>query len=64
MSDDSLIIKPKRAKGEDGYRTVSIRVKEEVVVQIDDIAAKTGRSRNELIGMLLQYAVSRCKIEE
>ncbi len=64
MSDDSLIIKPKRVKGEDGYKTISIRIKEDVVSQIDDISAKTGRSRNELIGMLLQYAVARCKIEE
>ena len=64
MSDDSLIIKPKRVTGEDGYKTISIRIKEDVVSQIDDISAKTGRSRNELIGMLLQYAVARCKIEE
>ena len=64
MSDDSLIIKPKRVKGEDGYKTISIRIKEDVVSQIDVISAKTGRSRNELIGMLLQYAVARCKIEE
>ena len=64
MSDGSLIIKPKRVKGEDGYKTISIRIKEDVVSQIDDISAKTGRSRNELIGMLLQYAVARCKIEE
>ena len=64
MSDDSLIIKPKRVKGEDGYKTISIRIKEDVVSQIDDISANTGRSRNELIGMLLQYAVARCKIEE
>ena len=64
MSDVSLIIKPKRVKGEDGYKTISIRIKEDVVSQIHDISAKTGRSRNELIGMLLQYAVARCKIEE
>ena len=44
MSDDSLIIKPKRVKGEDGYKTISIRIKEDVVSQIDDISAKTGRS--------------------
>ncbi len=64
MSEDSLIIKPKRVKGEDGYKTISIRIKEDIVSQIDDISAKTGRSRNELIGMLLQFAVARCKIEE
>lgn len=64
MNDDSLIVKPKRPKGEDGYKVFSIRVKEETVIKIDAIAAQTGRSRNELIGTFLDYAVDRCVIEE
>jgi len=64
MNDDSLIVKPKRPKGEDGYKVFSIRVKEETVMKIDAIAAQTGRSRNELIGTFLDYAVDRCIIEE
>ena len=64
MSDDKLIIKPKRPKGEDGYKVFSIRIKEETVDQLDEIAARTGRSRNELIGMFLDYAIERSKIEE
>ena len=31
MANKDLIIKPKRAKGDDGYRTFSIRIKEEIV---------------------------------
>lgn len=50
MGNDDLVIKPKKPKGEDGYRVFSIRVKEEIVAQIDTISMKTGRSRNELIG--------------
>ncbi len=64
MSKDSLIVKPKRPKGEDGYKVFSIRIKEDTVNKIDDISAKTGRSRNELIGTFLDYAVERCEIED
>ncbi len=64
MHKDNLIVKPKRPKGEDGYKVFSIRIKEDTVNKIDDISAKTGRSRNELIGTFLDYAVERCKIEE
>ena len=64
MDNTNLVIHPKRAKGEDGYRTFSVRVKEDIVEQINEIAAKTGRSRNELIGILLEYALARCTISE
>ncbi|WP_293007293.1 MULTISPECIES: ribbon-helix-helix protein, CopG family [unclassified Oscillibacter] len=63
MAEKDLIVKPRRPKGDDGYKTFSIRVKEETVSRIDEVSAKTGRSRNELIGMFLDYAVERCKIE-
>ncbi len=63
MADKDLIVKPKHAKGDDGYKTFSIRIKEETVAKIDEVSEKTGRSRNELIGLFLDYAVDRCKIE-
>lgn len=62
--DDKLIIRPKKYKGNDGYKTFSIRIKEELVEDIDSISAKTGHSRNELIGIFLDYAVNHCKIED
>lgn len=64
MANNDLIIKPKRAKGDDGYKTFSIRIKEETVLRLDDISAQTGHSRNELIGMFLEYAIENCRIEE
>ena len=64
MEHDRLIVKPKRPKGEDGYKVFSIRIKEETVNKIDAIAAKTGRSRNELIGKFLDFAADRCKVED
>ena len=62
--DDNLILIPKRAKGDDGYKTFSIRIKEELAAELDDISSKTGRSRNELIGIMLAYGIEHCKIEE
>lgn len=64
MSEDKLIIKPKKIRGSDGYKTFSIRIKEEIVDSIDSISAQTGHSRNELIGIFLEYAVKNCKIEK
>lgn len=63
-NDDKLIIRPKKYKGNDGYKTFSIRIKEELVENIDTISNRTGHSRNELIGMFLEYAVNHCKIED
>ena len=60
MTDAKLII---RKKGEDGTKTFSIRIKQEIVNQIDDLSEKTGRSRNELIGMLLEFGLSHCETE-
>jgi len=59
-----LVIKPKKAKGENGYKTFSIRIKEETIAKIDEVSAQTGRSRNELIGLFLEYAVERCVIDK
>lgn len=63
MPEDKLIIKPKKIRGNDGYKTFSIRIKEETVENIDAISNQTGHSRNELIGIFLEYAVKNCKIE-
>ncbi|WP_274970565.1 CopG family transcriptional regulator [Lachnoanaerobaculum orale] len=64
MANKDLIIKHKRAKGDDGYRTFSIRIKEEIVSKLDNISTQTGHSRNELIGLLLEYEIENCRVEE
>lgn len=64
MEEDRLIISRKRPKGEDGYKVFSVRLKEETVGRLDEIASQTGHSRNELIGILLEYAMNHCELEE
>ena len=62
MDNEKLIIYPKRAKGDDGYKVFSLRIKEKLVEKINDISAQTGHSRNELIGKFLEYALEHCSI--
>ena len=63
MENEGLVIKPRRPKGEDGYKVFSIRIKEDIVARIDDISTQTGHSRNELISTFIEYALNRCVIE-
>ena len=63
MENESLVIKPRRPKGEDGYKVFSIRIKEDIVARIDDISTQTGHIRNELISTFIEYALNRCVIE-
>ena len=58
-----LIINKKSLKGEDGYKTFSIRIKEETVANLDKLADETNRSRNELINILLDYAIENSEVK-
>ena len=60
---EKLIINKKPLKGEDGYKTFSIRIKDETVNNLDAISKETNRSRNELINILLDYAIDNCKVK-
>ena len=60
---EKLIINKKSFKGEDGYKIFSIRIKEETVAQLDRLAQETNRSRNELINILLDYAIENSEVK-
>lgn len=64
MSEEIKITKKVFKKGDDGYKVVSVRMKDDLIAILDDISAKTNRSRNELINLLLEAAVKIVKIEE
>ena len=61
--NEKLIINKKNLKGEDGYKTFSIRVKDEIVFKLNELSQETNRSRNELINILLEYAMNNCKVK-
>jgi len=60
---EKLIIKKKSLKGEDGYKTFSIRIKDETVAALDELSNETNRSRNELINILLDYAIENSEVK-
>ena len=57
------LIITKKVKGEDGHKIFSIRLKDETVERLDDIVKQSGRSRHDLINVLLDYAMDNCEIE-
>lgn len=60
--EEQLTIKKKTLKGEDGYKTFSIRIKMDTVQKLNQLAEETNRSRNELINLLLDYAIANSKV--
>ena len=60
---EKLIINKKSLKGEDGYKTFSIRIKDETVRNLEFLSKETNRSRNELINILLDYAIENCVVK-
>ena len=63
MVDNSVkIVKKNKVKGTNGYKTFSIRVKEEIVTVLDELAKKSNRSRNELICLILGNVVNKVEI--
>ncbi len=65
MNDGVIRISKKSAlKGEDGYKTFSIRIKEETVRELERLALESKRTRNELINIILDYAVGNVEIIE
>jgi predicted transcriptional regulator len=60
---EKLIINKKAIKGEDGYKVFSVRIKDETIFKLEELAKKTNRSRNELINTLIDYAIENCEIK-
>ncbi len=61
--EEKFVINKKPLKGEDGYKVFSIRIKKETVNNLDRLAQETNRSRNELINLLLDYAIENSKVD-
>ena len=51
-------------KGDDGYRIISIRIKEHTLQKIEKLSTASNRSRNELINILLEHSVDDVEIHE
>lgn len=56
---DKLIVKTK----DNTIIPITVRIGKELQEKYDELAAKTNRSRNELIVMALEYAIDKIEIE-
>ena len=64
MAEEIRIKKKVARRGDDGYKIVSVRMKDELIDRLDTLSAQTNCSRNELINILLASAVDRVTIED
>lgn len=56
------VLKLKR-RGEDGNKVITVRIKEDILSEIDRIAKEVNYSRNELINIILEHGVKTIEIE-
>ena len=62
MSVRKLIIKPHKYGGETAV--ISLRLSKEMLAVIDQVASDTGRTRNEILVMSIDYALDNMEINE
>ena len=60
MKNEPLKIK---RRGEDGYRIITVRIREDTLSALDKIAAESNYSRNELINIILAHGAQNIEIE-
>ncbi len=63
MEDSKLILTPKEFKT-DATTILSARVSTDLLKKIESLASKTNRNRNEMVQILLAYAVDHAVIDE
>ncbi len=49
-------------KGEDGYKIISMRIKDSTLRKLDEISQKSNRSRNEIINIILDNSIDSVEI--
>ena len=62
MEKPKLQITPKRYIGES--TVISMRAPKDMVLELDKIAEATGRTRNEIMMLCLEYAIDNMEITE
>lgn len=64
MAEEIKIKRKNHRRGDDGYKIVSVRMKENLIDRLDSLSSQTNRSRNELINILVESAINIVKIED
>lgn len=53
-----------KKKYDDGNRVISVRIREDVLAELDRLADASNRSRNEIINLILEHGIKNIAIEE
>ncbi len=61
MNNEPLKIKK---RGEDGTKLITVRIREELLGELDRLSGETNRSRNELINLILSHGVKNIVVED
>ena len=62
MAEKKLVIKPHRFGGE--TTVISLRLPKEMLAVIDQVATDTGRTRNEILVLSMEFALENMEINE
>ena len=49
-------------RGDDGYKLISVRIKENTLRKIEELSGKSNRSRNEIINIILENSVDDVEV--
>lgn len=52
-----------KKRGEDGNRVISVRIREDILNELDRISSSANCSRNELINIILEHGVNNIVIK-
>lgn len=59
MADNIIKI---NKKGEDGYKVISMRIRDNTLKKLDELSQKSNRSRNEIINIILESSIDSVEI--
>ena len=64
MAQEDKFIVQQRKPAVGKSTVVSVRLPDTILAKLEDVASRTGRSRNELVQMCIDYALARLEITE
>ena len=62
MEEKKLVIRPQKYTSES--KVISMRLPVDMLVEVDRVAKETGRTRNEIMQLCLEFALQNMVIEE
>ena len=60
MNKDTLVIK---RRSDDGSRVITLRLREDLLVELDKLANEVNHSRNELINLMIEHGLQHIEIQ-